>query len=194
MILIKEEYLLVNSIYFEEKNSVHQLYESIYESMSVLKNRELVIVCIGTDRSSGDSLGPLVGTKLTERKLQYFKVYGTLENPVHALNLEETIKSIKNSYRNPFIIAVDACLGRRESVGQISYIEGPILPGAAMKKSIPPTGDAHIAGIVNVGGNFEFMVIQNTRLYTVMKMADVISRSIILTDYMMRKSAEKVLQ
>lgn len=183
-----------NGFHFDERNSVHQLYQAIYESISQLKDRELVIVCIGTDRSSGDSLGPLVGTKLTERKLHHFKVYGTLENPVHALNLEETIHLIQNKYQNPFIIAIDACLGRKESVGHISYIEGPILPGAAMKKEIQPVGDAHIAGIVNIGGNFEFMVIQNTRLYTVMRMADVIARSIILTDYVMRKSANKVMQ
>lgn len=185
---------MTSSIHFEEKNNVHQLYKFIHESIHQLHNRELIIVCIGTDRSSGDSLGPLVGTKLTERRLQNFKVYGTLENPVHALNLEETINSIKSNYQNPYIIAIDACLGRRESVGHISYIEGPILPGAAMKKEIKPVGDAHIAGIVNVGGNFEFMVIQNTRLYTVMRMADVIARSIVLTDYVMRKNAEKVMQ
>lgn len=183
-----------NSVHFEDRGSVHQLYQSLFESIKQHRDRELIIVCIGTDRSSGDSLGPLVGTKLKERKLTYFKVYGTLENPVHALNLEDTIGSIKKEYQNPFIIAIDACLGRKESVGHISYMEGPILPGAAMKKEMPPTGDAHIAGIVNVGGNFEFMVIQNTRLYTVMRMAEVISRSIVLTDYMMRKSLKKVVQ
>ncbi|NLL31337.1 MAG: DUF1256 domain-containing protein, partial [Clostridiales bacterium] len=30
----------------------------------VLSNREIIFLCIGTDRCTGDSLGPLVGHKL----------------------------------------------------------------------------------------------------------------------------------
>ena len=35
-----------------------------------------------------------------------------------------------------------------------------------------------ITGIVNISGNFEFMILQNTRLYTVMSLADCISSGI----------------
>ena len=30
----------------------------------ILENRPIIFVCIGTDRSTGDSLGPLIGYKL----------------------------------------------------------------------------------------------------------------------------------
>lgn len=36
----------------------------------------------------------------------------------------------------------------------------------------------NITGIVNISGSFEFLVLQNTRLYTVMNLADSISRGI----------------
>ena len=39
-------------------------------------------------------------------------IYGTLNEPVHAKNLENNIELIYSNHKNPFIIAIDACLGR----------------------------------------------------------------------------------
>ena len=47
-----------------------------------------------------------------------------------------------------------------------------------MNKDLPKIGDLSVTGIVNISGSLEFMVLQNTRLYTVMLLADVISRGI----------------
>ncbi|MCM3618228.1 spore protease YyaC [Sutcliffiella horikoshii] len=140
--------------------------------------RPIVVVCIGTDRSTGDSLGPLVGTKLFDKNLEHVHVYGTLDDPIHAVNLEEKLAFIQTKHLRPFIIAIDACLGRLKSVGQITIADGPVMPGAGVKKDLPPVGDIHITGIVNVSGFMEFFVLQNTRLSLVMKMATVISNSI----------------
>ena len=141
-------------------------------------NQELIILCIGTDRSTGDSLGPITGTKLIERGIDPDMVYGTLDNPVHAVNLHDTIQTISRKYQDPFIIAIDACLGRSESVGFISIKEGPLQPGTGVNKDLPAVGDLQVIGIVNVGGFMEYMVLQNTRLSLVMKMADIISRGL----------------
>ena len=137
-----------------------------------------LIVCIGTDRSTGDSLGPLVGTRLQNLGTDLFKVYGTLDSPVHANNLAEVMDLITSKYPSPFILAVDACLGRLDSVGFITIKPGPLHPGSGVNKNLPPVGDLSISGIVNVGGYMEFMVLQNTRLSLVMKMANLIARSI----------------
>ena len=50
---------------------------------------DITYVCIGTDRSIGDSLGPMVGTMLNYNNLM---VYGTIESPVHGLNIFEYVK------------------------------------------------------------------------------------------------------
>lgn len=147
-----------------------------------------LVVCIGTDRSTGDSLGPLVGTRLHKLRSNLFEIYGTLEAPVHASNLVETMEKFKK-YPSPFILAVDACLGRLDSVGYISIGRGPLRPGAGVSKELPPVGDMNISGIVNVGGYMEFMVLQNTRLSLVMKMADLIASSIY---YAIRKFTKSV--
>jgi len=137
-----------------------------------------VIVCIGTDRSTGDSLGPLVGYKLKTLMKKDYPLHGTLDAPVHAKNLSQCMHSIRRRYDNPCIIAVDACLGRQERVGCISLGQGPVCPGAGVNKSLPRVGQMHIAGIVNLSGFMEYVVLQNTRLMTVMRMADIISRGI----------------
>ncbi|HBC92771.1 MAG TPA: spore protease YyaC [Pelotomaculum sp.] len=133
-----------------------------------------MLLCIGTDRSTGDCLGPLVGSKIDLMGQDFFAVYGTLDNPVHASNLKETLEQINKLYQNPFIIAVDACLGRLESVGCIHLGDGSLLPGAGVNKDLPPVGQIHITGIVNVGGYMEYMILQNTRLNLVMRLADTI--------------------
>lgn len=155
---------------------------------------DLIILCIGTDRSTGDSLGPLVGY-LLERRLFKNKdntyIYGTLDNPVHAKNLDKYISKINNEYINPFIIAIDASLGSLERVGFISVWDGPLKPGAGVNKSLTEIGDIHITGIVNVSGFMEFMTLQNTRLNIVMKMANIISSSIIYSVNIDSKGIER---
>lgn len=149
-----------------------------FEHLNPGWQRPTLIVCIGTDRSTGDSLGPLVGTRLQNLERGLFRVYGTLEKPVHANNLAEIMDSITRQNTIPFILAVDACLGKAESVGYISVKPGPLYPGSGVNKRLPPIGDMSISGIVNVGGYLEFIVLQNTRLSLVMKMAKLIAQSI----------------
>ncbi|GAB6085934.1 spore protease YyaC [Alkaliphilus crotonatoxidans] len=142
--------------------------------------KELVILCIGTDRSTGDALGPLIGYKLQDSLRRYQDVYlwGTLDEPVHAKNLHDKISEIKETYQNPFIVAIDACLGRMERIGFIKIGHGPLKPGAGVNKDLPSVGDIHITGIVNLSGYMEYLVLQNTRLSLVMKMAETIAEGI----------------
>lgn len=142
--------------------------------------RRIVAVCIGTDRCTGDSLGPLIGSALGKYRSSSFDYYGTLENPVHAMNLDITLEHIKRNFDNPFLIGIDACLGSSMSIGTIQIGNGPIRPGAGVNKNLTPVGDIHISGVVNLGGFLEYQVLQNTRLHLVMSMANLISRSLFV--------------
>ncbi|MCM3006560.1 spore protease YyaC [Priestia koreensis] len=163
----------------DDLDATTTLSQNLVSLLPALYERNIVIVCIGTDRSTGDSLGPLVGTKLKEKGLNSFHVYGTLEEPIHAINLKETVQRIYQMHQNPFIVGIDACLGRMKSVGNVCIGTGPVKPGAGVNKELIPVGDIHITGIVNVSGFMEFFVLQNTRLSLVMKMADLIADSLI---------------
>lgn len=144
------------------------------------KVNKLIILCIGTDRSTGDALGPLIGSKLANFNLNpKIEVYGTLENPVHATNIKEKITEIKKEFDSPLIIAIDAGLGKSKSVGAICVNEGPLKPGSGVNKKLPAVGDFHITGLVNVGGYMEYFVLQSTRLSIVIKMAKTISYALV---------------
>lgn len=160
----------------KEKASIQQFTK---ELVRLIKNndcdhRPLIVLCIGTDRATGDSLGPIIGYKLKAFYLDHLIVYGTLSNPIHAKNLEDTLLLIKRTYKNPLIIAIDACLGRSSHIGMVHLGEGPLTPGSGVNKTLPPVGDIFITGIVNFSGFMDVMILQNTRLNTVMEIADFI--------------------
>jgi len=180
-------------VHIDDKNSSVLLHSVISNLMSKLKynsSRNLVILCIGTDRSTGDSLGPLTGTLLKKTGLLPAEIIGNIHNPVHASNLQEIIEKINNKYSNPFIIAIDAGLGKQSSVGYIDVKKGPLKPGTGVNKQLPEIGDMHITGLVNVGGYMEYLVLQSTRLSIVLKMAETISSALNLSLNSMRQHAE----
>ncbi len=144
------------------------------------QKKEIVVLCIGTDKATGDSLGPLIGYKLNRLpKKNNVKIYGTLKNPVHAINLSETINEIYSTNENPLVIAVDASLGR--NVGYITVGKGSLKPGAGVKKDLGEIGDVFITGIVNLNGFLEITLLQSTRLSLVMDIADIITTGLWLS-------------
>lgn len=167
-------------IHYEHPNAVNLLSHSLRKGITYRPvGSTVVIVCIGTDRSTGDSLGPLVGTALS-RDFNMPHIYGTLDKPVHAINLESTLIQVSNEISNPYFLAIDACLGHHTSIGEVHFARGSLKPGAGVNKSLPEVGHYHITGVVNVGGFMEYFVLQNTRLNLVFNMANVISESIAL--------------
>lgn len=136
-----------------------------------------VFLCIGTDRYIGDALGPIVGDKLIKTHPD-LNIYGTLKEPVHAVNIVKTVHIIKKKHPSSQIIAIDACLGESSSIGDICIKNQPLFPGKGVGKNLPPVGDISIVGIVDV---YETYSLRNTRLSLVMDMADIISSSILIS-------------
>lgn len=173
---------MVKKITFDalSENCIYNIREVVSkELIQVIKdNRDIVILCIGTDRSTGDSLGPIVGDKLKFLVRDHVFLYGNLENPVHAKNISEINSLIIKNHSNPYIIAIDASLGNLQDVGKVVIESKPLSPGLALNKNLPAIGHLSITGVVNISGSLEFMVLQNTRLYIVMKLAEVISSGV----------------
>ncbi|SDO44825.1 spore protease YyaC [Alkalicoccus daliensis] len=178
---------------WDAPHTMRQLSEQLRSKIPA-DSRPLVLICIGTDRSTGDSLGPLTGTFLKERRLSHFHVYGTLEAPVHAKNLQEVLQTVQEDHQDPFVIAVDACLGSYQNVGTIVLGDGPLLPGSALGRDLPPVGDIYLTGIVNVSGFMELSVLQSTRLYTVMNIAKLLAGSLKFVDWKIHREQEALIQ
>lgn len=139
-----------------------------------------VLLCIGTDRSTGDCLGPLIGYKLSNYlEEHHITLYGTLSSPVHAGNLDTTLDKIKEKHPYAPVIAIDASLGTSSHIGYVTLGSGSIRPGLGVQKNLPEAGDICITGIVNFSGKLNHLCLQTTRLSTVMQLADCISFGII---------------
>ena len=50
---------------------------------------------------------------------------------------------------------MDASLGQKKHLGYVTIADGALYPGAAVQKELPPVGDIHITGIVNIAGVLE---------------------------------------
>jgi len=142
---------------------------------------DIVFVCIGTDRATGDALGPLVGHLLASSDLM---IYGSLESPVHAGNLMRKMEVMRLRHNNPLVVAIDACLGSSDKVSKLIVKEGGIAPAMAMGEGLPHVGHISIAGIVNVSAGISeqcpLQVLSATRLWTVMQMAQAVANGLIL--------------
>lgn len=170
---------MIKKVIFDalSENCIFNIREVVSQEIiqAIKENKEIIILCIGTDRSTGDSLGPIVGDKLKFLVRDNIYIYGNLENPVHAKNIAEINDFILKKHPNPYIIAIDASLGDLQDVGKVIIESKPLTPGLALNKKLPSVGNLSITGVVNISGSLEFMVLQNTRLYIVMKLAEIIS-------------------
>jgi len=178
------------SCHFEDPDCFSRIERLVYShfiNMNPGFERDIVYLCIGTDRATGDCLGPIVGTRL-KTMFARSNVYGTLESPAHAANLQQFREEIALKYVNPLIVAIDASLGNSKRIGYINVKAGGLKPGTALNKDLPEVGDFHVSGVVNVAGFLEQMVLQNTRLFLVYRMAEIISRSLHLAHLNFDKS------
>ena len=137
----------------------------------------IVLFCIGTDKATGDSLGPMCGTFM-KQNIPDIPVFGTLAKPVHALNIRSSLKHLYEKYEHPLVIAVDASLGMSKDMGLVTLTNSHLFPGKGVNKKLPAIGDISITGIVNVSGRDAGALLLNTRLYFVIKLVEYICEGI----------------
>ncbi|MCH7323474.1 MULTISPECIES: spore protease YyaC [Solibacillus] len=166
------------SIHYEQTSAVWELSEILLQLIP-FDHEKLIFCCIGTDRSTGDALGPIIGSQLQQTFSFPFEIVGTLQAPLHALNIIDRQKQLYEQ-QEPYIVAIDACLGESTAIGSILVQPGPLYPGKAVNKQLPPIGDLAIKGIVNIGGFMEAKVLSNTRLHVTYSMGDKIARALLL--------------
>lgn len=110
-----------------------------------LKGRIPVVLCIGSDKFIFDALGAIVGHLLVAADVKTY-VYGTLENPVNALNLKQVYSFIRKKHFGSPVLAVDSCIG--SEVGKISVC-GAIAPASARGVDLGKVGDVSITAVTS---------------------------------------------
>lgn len=166
----------MREVHVKENKKAIDKFSKIIEDRLRGIDRPIVFLCIGTDKSTGDSLGPLVGTFLKQRDI--YHVYGDLEKPAHWQSYRKMLTSIEIRYDDPFIIVIDACLSNRDRIGTIAMQEHGIRPGNGVGKQSNVIGDISIIGIVNEDGELGTLLLKSTSLAFVYNMAEIIADSI----------------
>ncbi|MBD2844950.1 spore protease YyaC [Paenibacillus sp. IB182496] len=173
---------MMHHIHYLDKSAVQVLADALNRHFDQHRScAEIVVICVGTSRWNGDTLGPAVGSLLAGsfRRDDRVRIFGTRERPVHALNLKKTLIYISKKHPDAYIVAVDACLGVYYKIGTIQLVEEPLSPGISLGKQLPPVGHVHLKGIVNNHGPLNHKVLEHTSLTFVHEMAAVISRILI---------------
>lgn len=109
---------------------------------------EFVVLCIGSDKISGDSLGPLVGGLLRDKYKLPCPVYGTVEAPVNGVNLPVYREMLTIFHPKAAVIAVDAAVGQKAEIGRIKIRSGGIKAGGAVAAPHKVLGSVGILGVV----------------------------------------------
>ncbi len=141
------------------------------------KNQKPIFVCIGSDLVLGDSLGPLVGTFLKNKGVSSY-VYGTLNFPITAKEIEYVRTYLKQMHPASTIIAIDAAIGSADDVGLIRVANNGLKPGLGVDKNLGTVGDSSIIGIVASKSLQNYNLFNMTRLNLIYKMAEQISEGI----------------
>ena len=149
----------------------------------VLRYRTPIFVCIGSDLVLGDSLGPLVGT-LLRKKNKNALIYGTLNYPITAREINYAREYIKTAHPNSLIVSIDAAVGTEDDIGLIKIKDSGIKPGLGVDKDIEEIGDISIIGIVASKSKNHNNLYNLTRLNLVYKLAETIANGI--DDYIER--------
>lgn len=138
-----------------------------------------VVLCVGSDLAIGDSLGPITGTLLKERRKDFNGyVYGTLRNPVTAKEVKYLNDFLRKTHPKSKIIAVDAAVGEDCDVGLVKVAGGSLRPGSGANKRLGKVGDVSILGIVARKSSFSYSLLNLTRLNMVYAMAEIISEAV----------------
>lgn len=157
------------------KFSCEGIFQSLIECNS--KNKKPIFICIGSDLVLGDSLGPLVGTFLKNKNIGSY-IYGTLNFPITAKEVEYAGTYLKQMHPNSITIAIDAAIGESDDVGIIRVLDKGLKPGLGVNKKLGTVGDLSIVGVVASKSTQNYNLFNLTRLNLVYKMAETIASGI----------------
>ncbi len=148
------------------------------------KDKQIIFLCIGTDRIIGDSFGPKVGSTL-KKQLYHFKsvkVIGDLANAMTYNEIQFCTRYIKQKYKNSLIIAIDAALSDKSNIGKIFIQNRGLRYAESLGKKNNIIGNISIKGVVgedvnNSIGNFRNL--KQASNEKIQSMTNIVSSGII---------------
>lgn len=152
-----------------------------------MKNRfsEIVFLCVGTNKITGDMIGPIVGQKLKDNlKQENVKIYGDMINTLNLKNASKIIKKVKAKYLNPFYITIDTALGKENMINKIIIGKGKIEIGKAIRDGIEFFSHINIKVVVgkyDESSENNMKTLENVNSDSIIYLSNIITNGILET-------------
>ena len=144
-----------------------------------------VILCIGTSKCIGDSLGPLVGEDLYSKVNQSnIYIFGNLKRNITYQNVDIVLNKIDKQIKNSYFIVIDSALSNRENIGKMVISKNKMIIGNALNKQNYEIGDLSIKGVVGENKKSciqNFNELNNVSISLIKKLSRIISNKVIQT-------------
>lgn len=145
-------------------------------------NKEILFLCIGTNRIIGDSFGPVVGSVLKKyyHKSQKIKILGDLNNVVTYCNINEILE--KEKKENELIIVLDSALSTFNNIGKVFIQNRGLRYAECLKKKNKLIGDISIKAVVGENANScaqNYKNLINASYEKMYEMCNIVSSGII---------------
>lgn len=158
-----------------DKIDVNNLAFKIFEHLG--SNLGFVVLCVGSSKCVGDSLGCAVGSLLKYKyKIPNF-CYGDMDKNVDRGNVEKYVEFISRKHCGRKVVVVDSAVGLAVDVGRVKVRYGGIVPRSAIDDSFMVVGDVAITGVVESAcvGEAGLLGVKSEK---VLDMAELIARAI----------------
>lgn len=158
-------------------------------------HKNIIFLCIGTNKIIGDSIGPIVGTSLktllqTNSKLKQnleinnknIKVIGDVFSNISYQNIDENMQNIKNSVEDNYVIVIDSALSSENNIGKIFVQNRGLKYAESLKRKNTIIGDMSIKAVVgkNMQNRFKnFKILKNISSKRIVAMSNILSNGII---------------
>ena len=147
-------------------------------------DNEIIVLCIGSNKIYGDSLGPRTAEKLTLINNDCI-IYGNMRKSINGNNLAGYVSMLRSRHPDAVIVAVDACLTTHtEDVGLVKLLPYGVNAGKAVKQDALPVGEISVIGIV---GEYNSDVYATLNSVSPALMDELVEKAAILTSLAVKR-------
>lgn len=158
------------------KKSINNLAINLFKYLE--GDTKFIILCLGSNKCVGDSLGCVVGSLLKYKYKIDNYCYGDLNSNITTNNLDNILLLIRRRHANKKILVIDSAVGEDYDLGNIKLHYGGIVPRSALDNSFSVVGDISIIGVVS-SKSFSISNLFNVDKNHIVEMAEIISQAII---------------
>ncbi len=106
-----------------------KIFEQLF--LNIVKNEEIVVLCVGTKKYFYDSFGVICGDRIKNINIY---CYGSSKREVNGLNFKQVYAFIKSKHKTSKIVVIDSVFSRAKNPPILILKNGGIIPSGINNK------------------------------------------------------------